>query len=623
MKNILFAVSLLFSCSLFAADVELTAENVRVVVPADACPVVRFAADELTNFLAQAFGAPVRIVNEKSTVQPSTSNLQPGPVYITLGGPDERLPLDAFVIDVKPNEIRIAGNDDPRWDPYQAFKAAKARTIYERGTLNGMYAFLERFAGCRFYFPGPLGTVVPHADRLTVPVGRIREAPDFVKREWYEATGRRMEGDETGLTFGQFGFLQALRHRRWAANPQVHGFRFMQFKERFAKEHPEYFALRRNKDGSTERLAGSQVRGVNICWSSGIIDEIAKDCIAYFRFDTPELRGFGTGWPDDAFFRDVVCLTPDDGMFGCECDDCRKWYPNGEKKGAYASELVWAKTAYVARKLQEAGVKGWLDQSAYVRYADIPQLTSELPTNVLVKYCCTGPWDERNPGNREKRLGELKTWFGKTHHMKLHLHNWELKWGPTKIPMAPCITPHACGSYFARVAPYADGVYLEAASDRYAHMYLSTYIAAKTTWNAKFDYDAAIAEHHRLMFGPAEKEMAAFFEDCERLWAERIMGGVNEMGDWGPIQHMPSEDEIWGDIYSKEKLAEWMHLFEVAEVKVRGEGDVISSIPQDLKTSKPDNLYRRRVELMRRNILVPLEEEAKTHWRKQAAPIAY
>ena len=34
----------------------------------------------------------------------------------------------------------------------------------EQGTMYAVYDFLERFAGCRFYFPGELGTILPRTE---------------------------------------------------------------------------------------------------------------------------------------------------------------------------------------------------------------------------------------------------------------------------------------------------------------------------------------------------------------------------------------------------------------------------------------------------------------------------
>ena len=66
--------------------------------------------------------------------------------------------------------------DEAPWQP-----------CFRRGTLFGVYAFLERFAGVRMYFPGELGTCVPRAERIIVPEGRVEESPAFsVRRYGYE-----------------------------------------------------------------------------------------------------------------------------------------------------------------------------------------------------------------------------------------------------------------------------------------------------------------------------------------------------------------------------------------------------------------------------------------------------
>ena len=70
------------------------------------------------------------------------------------------LPRDASVIRVTPTATFIAGREDPSVDAEKAVATSSVWSqYYERGTLHGVYEFLERHAGVRMYFPGELGTV--------------------------------------------------------------------------------------------------------------------------------------------------------------------------------------------------------------------------------------------------------------------------------------------------------------------------------------------------------------------------------------------------------------------------------------------------------------------------------
>lgn len=578
--------------------VTLTAGNAQVVIAPDAPKTVRFAAEEMTNFLAQALGGEISIVTKPKR----------GKVSLILGvnrwseryGVDpSSLPRDSFVTRAVADDdsaaVFIAGRDDPKADPRAGWKAGQSGEIgavYERATLFGVYDFLERFAGVRFYFPGPLGTVVPKTASIEVPVGTLTETPDFVKRMWYSPGGALMEGEDLGVGWKpwenrQVGYIQMLRLRRFTAPPLVHGLRHFQLKERFAKSHPEYFAAHRTKDGKVIHEPGSG-NYVHICWSSGVMDEIYKDVRAFLKGESAASRGYTGDWPQLAFFDGLASITPDDGFRGCDCDKCRAFYPDGKMEGQYASELVWTKTAELGRRLQAEGVRGRIEQHAYSFYTRRPERCT-LPDNIFVGYCCNGPWDERNLNNREKKFAELEAWHRLASGAKVSLHNWALKYSRTNIPDLPCVTPRSVGSFYAKAGEIANGVYMESSSDRYAHVYLNCYILAKMTWNHRFDYEAAIAEHHRLMFGPAAPEMARLYDEMEDLWVGRIMNGPTEMNALGPVQRTPSKFEIWRSIYTEERLASWKRLVDAAAAKVA-----------------PGSLEGRRIELMRRNLLEPV-----------------
>ena len=136
---------------------------VDVLVAEDVPPVVRFAADEMTNFLSQVLGAEVPIVREP----------QAGRGCVVLG--DNRwsraeglsvsgLPRDAFIEKSTADRVYLLGRDDPARNIYGELEIGGkgARTmIFERATVFAVYDFLERHADCRFFFPGEIGTDVP------------------------------------------------------------------------------------------------------------------------------------------------------------------------------------------------------------------------------------------------------------------------------------------------------------------------------------------------------------------------------------------------------------------------------------------------------------------------------
>ena len=166
------------------ADIRLEAGKTEILIGAHAPKAVAFAADEMRDFLGQVLGAPIPVVNAPTE----------GKVAIVLGSNDwsvaagidtAALKRDAFVTKASGRRIYIAGRDDPTADIRQGLSGKYNLPNFERATAFGVYAFLEDVAGCRFFFPGEFGTVVPRAKSLTVPEGERTTAPVFTVRDPY------------------------------------------------------------------------------------------------------------------------------------------------------------------------------------------------------------------------------------------------------------------------------------------------------------------------------------------------------------------------------------------------------------------------------------------------------
>ena len=181
--RILFA----FFAAVTAAKADVVVDRgSEIVVPNNAAYAMRLAAEELNFFLKGVLGEALPVVAQRTE----------GKTAIVLGGaqgrgglatPQER---DGYVIEATGDAVRIVGNDDDVSD-VDATAALPDEAIWQpcfrRGTLFGVYAFLERFAGVRMYFPGALGTCIPKTERIVVTEGRVEESPAFsVRRYGYE-----------------------------------------------------------------------------------------------------------------------------------------------------------------------------------------------------------------------------------------------------------------------------------------------------------------------------------------------------------------------------------------------------------------------------------------------------
>ena len=191
-----FVLFVCFVAKIAAADVVIDSSS-EIVLPTNAPYATRLAAEELNFFLRGVFAEPLPIV-ERHT--PGKTAIEVGARVPRDRGHAGRVPLpDGYVIEAErrggdnapcQGVVRIYGDDDDVADVEKTAALpdeAPWQPCFRRGTLFGVYAFLERFAGVRMYFPGELGTCIPKSECIVVPEGRIEESPAFsVRRYGYD-----------------------------------------------------------------------------------------------------------------------------------------------------------------------------------------------------------------------------------------------------------------------------------------------------------------------------------------------------------------------------------------------------------------------------------------------------
>jgi len=580
--NIVIAVGL----AICANGVELRPGAVEVVSGKEPCGAVDFAAQEMSEFLGKAFGAAVPVVEA-----PTGSR-----VPVILGSNDwsraagidtAALDRDEFVIKAVDGKVFVAGRDVA--GSRQSLKFAR-----ERATLFGVYELLYRYAGVRMYFPGELGTIVPKAASITVPDGEIRVKPSYTIRRYGPKDGtvpKELLASAGAKTEFDFKHLNKLRQRLGTLSiPCCHGQLRSRFYKRFHETHPEYFIM--GKDGKrhpTEALTRPLYKKEHMCHTSAIWDEIYEDAKAYLTGQPPEVRkipsadgkSYVKGPGSEGKYYDVM---PHDGLGQCWCKSCQARMDHTKKQ--YATELLWSNTVSVARRLKEAGVKGYITQMAYHPYADVPEI--EIPDNVMVMVAQKGPWARPTP----ERDANIKAWAKKTGG-KVWLWTYPDKIFERSCPDIPQMSPHAWGNYFKSVSDYIFGGFGESESDRWIYNHLNYYVFSRVCWDVNVDVDAVLDEYYSLMFGKAAPKIKAIFESLEEKWVGKMMHNVR-FTDLGPETEIPGWYDVWARIYSPEALAEYARLFDEAAASVA-----------------PGSLEARRIALFRSEFLDPLAARAK------------
>ena len=543
----------MIAAALLFAAVTITPQS-EIVVATNAPYATQLAAQELNVFLKGIFDRELPVVGMRTD----------GRSAIVLGGGrvENR---DGFVIEATNDIVRIWGNDDDvpggniaktcwygdeaPWQPH-----------FRRGTLFGVYEFLERYAGVRMYFPGELGTIVPRAERLAVPDGRLAKAPAFRYRKY---------GYEDGPQTDAFKLLNWYRLRMETETMKcVHGHRRLKLYARFAKTHPEYFANHHN------RFVKEQVRRRgHLCHTSKVWNEIEADAMKYFADG-------GT---------DTFDLMPEDGMtppFRCNCPACAAAYG---KDRQYATDLIWRHTAEVAAHVKAKYPAARFTQMAYHPYGAVPAFP--LPENLDVTVARQGPWSLAFPALERAESNEIRAWAAKLGR-KVMLWNYPGKWygSVVRLPNVPQLAPRAWAAYYRSLADVINGAFAESESDRWSYNYLNYYVFSRVCWDPDVDVEAILAEHHRLMFGPAAKPMAAFYDLLEKKWMDSVRAGYAEILMNVGLTTKHDATAASRRIYTPELMRE-------LEALLKEAADETANTP----------LPRRRVEWIRTEYLEPLK----------------
>ena len=524
----------------YAVDlpVEVTGTNAEVAIAPDAPPSVRFAASEMTNYLSRILGKCIPLVTSPTDGRYSFV-LGTNAWSMAAGLRPDALPRDSYCVQVGKDRAYIAGCDHPKFDPARQLAEGWIGK-FERATLFGVYGFLDRHAGVRFYFPGELGTVVPSAKSLRLPCGGYSVTPRFSTRDCYLKGAGPYPGidpeDPKAQRRAKAVYSLLLREETDRI-PCCHGQNRFKIAERFSESHPEYFQLRKNGTRCIGTKFEHNWMGRQLCHTSKVWDIFREDTLARIR------KG-----------ERYVDIMPQDGMSACMCENCQRVFNTDDFSLAsgYATELIWSNTVAVAKAIAAAGLDGGVSQMAYGTYRNIPSV--DIPENVKVVLAVGGPWSESHPDIRDKQIAFVRSWAEKLRRPVSWIWTYPMKnYGRLQARDVPQIAPRAFAKFYTLAEPYIDGSFVESnVGESLVQNYLNFYVFSRLAWDGKIDVEQLLAEHHRLMFGAGAPHMARFFDAIERKWIGEIavpsLIGETEIG---PMLYGPDEFDLWQKIYSR------------------------------------------------------------------------
>jgi tetratricopeptide (TPR) repeat protein len=379
--------------------------------------------------------------------------------------------------------------------------ADKSDTIHvwgfdERGSFNAVCGFL-RSLGVRWYMPGELGEVVPSMDSIPLPDVDETVQPDFPIRRFNVRFG--VHGRDTAMWAMRLGVRDPYGLHI------AHGLHNMTHRDEIRAAHPDWFAL---YGGKRHNQPGQRTN--QLCYSN---EELFQGTLRYVRALM------------DHYQFDVVSVMPPDGYVSiCQCPLCEgKDTPERDYRGRL-SDYVWDFVNRVAREVKKTHPDKMISNCAYGVYTLPPLKIEKLEPNVLV--CIVG--GRRPTNSRPEQQEEIRKlregWVAKTDNPIMVFENYPFTGRGWYLPS---YVPHVIGNSINATKGISQGedIWLSVQQDSQevaiGFNHFLVYFTARMYWGGKDqDVDELFNEYCRLFYGPAEREMKAFFEYCEANWQD-------------------------------------------------------------------------------------------------------
>lgn len=466
----------LFVSDAFAASKVVLVDDgqamATIVVAEHAPDHVRDAAHELQYYMEKISGARLPIVGETASVSGSRLFVGKSPRLDDLGvrlpsGYTHQMNEEAAVLKTVGNDFVLAGNDDWKYE----------------GTRLAVYTFLDDL-GCRWYFPGAYGEVVPGMRTIIVPEQDRIERPSFrIRHLWYSGwMPVSAEQQEAYQVWYKRNRLNALA-LSLPGDGSVDRLR----PDELFETHPHLFAQNKEGERVKELLNLSEPEAMRIG---------AETIKTYFSENSDGLT-FGFA-PHDGFPMDYSEAT-------------KNALPGFEGKGYGDPSLsdVWFNFANtIAKDVYEAFPERWVLTNGYANRVRFPEGVGSLSPNLGIQSAIIA-------ADTMHRIGDPKSWQRLLYKDILDRWSEELDliviydYDPgnalDNLPFPALHNLKHDIPYFHDRGIW--GFYTEG-SNSWMVTHLNYYIRAKLMWDVSLNVDDLVREYCELFYedaaGPVE-----------------------------------------------------------------------------------------------------------------------
>ncbi len=359
-------------------------------------------------------------------------------------------------------------------------------TIYitggkQRGTMYGVFEFLERELGCRWYTPTV--SVIPKRDELKFVWFNYAEKPGVrVRNDFYfEAF------DPTWATRNKMNGAMGYREQPggiesyWA----VHTFFPLLPPAEFYKKHPEYYSL----------IDGKRIFDrAQLCLTNPDVLRIMTDRIKKRMRESPEYL--------------IYDVSQNDWYNPCQCDKCQAIV---NAKGGESGLIIWF-VNQVAEAVEKEFPDKFIGTLAY-QYTRTPPKNISPRHNVVVRLCsieCCFAHDFKSCPENKSFLDDLKGWSAIAPHMYIwdyvvNFNHYVMPYPNFRVLQSNIQSfrdNHAIGimeqaSYQGRGGEFSE---------------LRSYLISKLLWNPECNTEEVINDFLSGYYGRAGKFVRQYFD---------------------------------------------------------------------------------------------------------------
>ena len=451
----------------------------KIVISASASTSEKTAAKELQQYIEQMSGCLLPITNDLNTSSPRV-----------IVGYNARLALLTGTMEPAANDesftYRTVGKDLLIWGGSQ------------RGTMYGVFAFLERELG--IHWLTPKCTVLPthHSWKLRKlnhsekPFLDFRYSNYFVASNVPQWSAHTRENMKWSPTINEYGNIEAY----WGAHTMGE---FVTTKEFFGS-HPEYFCLRDGK-----RYGGYG----QLCLSNPEVLEICETRLMQFMRRNPNYR--------------IYSLSQNDNFLFCQCDKCKAIE---DQYGGHSGLIVWF-VNQVADAVKLEFPDKFVGTFAY-QYSRQPPTGIKPRENVVIRLCSieccfAHPLDAGCPQN-EKFMHDLKGWA----ELAPHLFIWDYI-----VDYAQYIAPWPNFQVLGpNIKVFGDnkaiGVFEEAQYQSAGAEFdeLKAWVVNQLLWNPEQDVDSLVSIFVKGYYGKAAPYVKEYYDLCQSLVKPDLHYGI-------------------------------------------------------------------------------------------------